>query len=177
MTQCLLPYPLQFLRNSTWKKPGIIFSIPCLQFKKLYTNSLPYLNFYTFHIYLSTSNSCLLLFSVYVCITITAFIAATYKFSETLPVQVINIVVFFNIPYKRVKRRKWQPTPVFLHEKSNEQRNLEGYSAWGRKKSDMTKQLSTHRHTEETVNLKQNSESQNDMTRGCHRYSNYVIKL
>ena len=147
MTHCLLPYPLQFLRNSTWKKPGIIFSIPCLQLKKLYRNALPYLNIYTFHIYLSTKNSCLLLFNIYLCTTTTAFIAASYKFSETLPVQVINIVVFLNITYKRVRKRKWQPTPVFLHGKSNEQRSLEGCSAWGRKKSDTTKQLSTHRHT------------------------------
>ena len=35
-------------------------------------------------------------------------------------------------------RRKRQPTPVFLPGKSHGQRNLAGYSPWGRKESDMT---------------------------------------
>ena len=30
--------------------------------------------------------------------------------------------------------RKWQPTPVFLPEKSHEQRTLVGYSPWGCKR-------------------------------------------
>ena len=30
-------------------------------------------------------------------------------------------------------RRKWEPTPVFLPEKSHGQRSLAGYSPWGRK--------------------------------------------
>ena len=33
-------------------------------------------------------------------------------------------------------RRKWQPTPEFLPEKSYRQRSLAGYSPWGHKKSD-----------------------------------------
>ena len=33
------------------------------------------------------------------------------------------------------------PTPVFLPEKSHGQRSLEGYSPWGRKKSDTTEHL------------------------------------
>ena len=37
-------------------------------------------------------------------------------------------------------RKKWQPIPVFLPGKSHGQRNLVGYSPWGRKESDMTKQ-------------------------------------
>ena len=42
-------------------------------------------------------------------------------------------------------RRKWQPTPVFLPEASHGHRSLTGYSPWGRKESDTTKQLSlTH---------------------------------
>ena len=41
-------------------------------------------------------------------------------------------------------RRKWQPIPVFLPGKSHEQRNLAGYSPWGRKKWDMNERLSTH---------------------------------
>ena len=34
------------------------------------------------------------------------------------------------------KRRKWQPTPVFLPGKFHGQRNLMGYSSWGRKELD-----------------------------------------
>ena len=37
---------------------------------------------------------------------------------------------------------KWQPTPVFLPEKSHGQRSLVGYSPWGCKESDMTERLS-----------------------------------
>ena len=33
---------------------------------------------------------------------------------------------------------KWQPSPVFLPEKSHGQRSLAGYSPWGHKKSDIT---------------------------------------
>ena len=38
-------------------------------------------------------------------------------------------------------RRKWQPTPVFLHGKSHGQRNLVDYSPWGHKELDMTERL------------------------------------
>ena len=41
-------------------------------------------------------------------------------------------------------RRKWQPTPVLLSGKSHEQRNLVGYSPWGRKESDTTEWLHFH---------------------------------
>ena len=43
------------------------------------------------------------------------------------------------------RRRKWQPTPVFLSGKSHGQRSLAGYSPWGCKESDTTEQL-THIH-------------------------------
>ena len=36
------------------------------------------------------------------------------------------------------RRRKWQPTPVFLPGESCGQGSLVGYSPWGCKKSDMT---------------------------------------
>ena len=42
-------------------------------------------------------------------------------------------------------RRKWQPTPVFLPGKSHGQKSLTGYGPWGRKESDITERLSTHR--------------------------------
>ena len=38
-------------------------------------------------------------------------------------------------------RRKWQSTPVFLPGKSHGWRSLAGYSAWGCKELDTTKQL------------------------------------
>ena len=39
-----------------------------------------------------------------------------------------------NLPW----RRKWQPTPVVLPEKSRGQRSLLGYNPWGVKESDTT---------------------------------------
>ena len=39
------------------------------------------------------------------------------------------------------RRRKWQPTLIFLPGESHGQRTLIGYSPWGRKESDMTEQL------------------------------------
>ena len=39
-------------------------------------------------------------------------------------------------------RRKWQPNPAFLPEKSHGQRILVGYCLWGREESDITEQLS-----------------------------------
>ena len=41
-------------------------------------------------------------------------------------------------------RRKWQPTPVFLPEKSYGQRSLAGYSPLCHKELDTTEWLSTH---------------------------------
>ena len=43
-----------------------------------------------------------------------------------------------NIPW----RRKWQPTPLFLPEKSHRQRSLVGYNPWGHKESDTSERLS-----------------------------------
>ena len=42
------------------------------------------------------------------------------------------------------RRRKWQPTPVFLPGESNGQRSLVGYSPRGCKGSDMTDWAHTH---------------------------------
>ena len=38
-------------------------------------------------------------------------------------------------------RREWQSTPVFLPGKFHGQRNLEGYSLWGRKQLHVTERL------------------------------------
>ena len=46
--------------------------------------------------------------------------------------------LFGKIPW----RKKWQPTPVFLPEKSHGQRSLPGYSPWGHKELDTTEWLS-----------------------------------
>ena len=62
------------------------------------------------------------------------------------------------------RRRKWQPTPVFLPEKSHGQRSLEGYSPSVHKKSDtLSKQADTTRgrsrntaRYRDTDNLSQN---------------------
>ena len=43
-------------------------------------------------------------------------------------------------------RRTWQPTPGFLPEKCQGQRNLVGYSPWGHKESDTTEGMSRHAH-------------------------------
>ena len=49
----------------------------------------------------------------------------------------------FNPWVKKIPwNRKWQPTPVFLPGKFHGQRSLAGYSLWGHKESDTTKQLS-----------------------------------
>ena len=45
------------------------------------------------------------------------------------------------------RRRKWQPTPVFLPGEFHGQRSLVGYSPWGHRESDTTEQL-THTHTQ-----------------------------
>ena len=42
------------------------------------------------------------------------------------------------------KRRKWQPTPVFLPGESHGWRSLVGYSPRGHKESDMTERLHFH---------------------------------
>ena len=42
---------------------------------------------------------------------------------------------------------KWQPTPVFLPEKSHGEESLEGYSPKGHRESDMTEHQRTHTHT------------------------------
>jgi len=44
-------------------------------------------------------------------------------------------------------RREWQPTPVFLPGKAQEQRSLAGFSPWVHKELHTTKQLNTHTHT------------------------------
>ena len=51
----------------------------------------------------------------------------------------------FNPWVKKIPwRRKWQPTPIFLPEKSHGQRSLVGYSPWGHKESGMTQRLNHH---------------------------------
>ena len=44
-----------------------------------------------------------------------------------------------------LEKKEWQPTPVFLPGKPRGQRNLAGYSPWGREQTDMTE---TNTHTQ-----------------------------
>ena len=44
------------------------------------------------------------------------------------------------------RRRKWNPTPVFLPGESHGWRSLVGCSPWGREESDMTELLPLHFH-------------------------------
>ena len=52
---------------------------------------------------------------------------------------------------------KQQPTPVFLPGKYHEQRSLMGYSPWGHKESDMTKQLSVRVHVHTRTHTRENN--------------------
>ena len=42
------------------------------------------------------------------------------------------------------ERRKWQPTPALVPEKSHGQRSLVGYSPWSHKELDTTEQLNNN---------------------------------
>ena len=46
--------------------------------------------------------------------------------------------------WKIPRRKKWQPTPLFLPGKSHGQRNLVGYSQWGRRESAKQQQGMIH---------------------------------
>ena len=50
----------------------------------------------------------------------------------------------WSLGWEDPQSRKWQPTLVFLPGKFHEQRSLAGYSPWGCKVLDTTKQLSVH---------------------------------
>ena len=54
---------------------------------------------------------------------------------------------FYPWVWKFPWRRKWQSIPVFLPGESHGPRSLAGYSPWGHKESDTTKQLNMHTHT------------------------------
>ena len=43
-----------------------------------------------------------------------------------------------SLGWENPRRRKWQPTPLFLPGKFHGQSSLVGYSPWGRKESDTT---------------------------------------
>ena len=59
-----------------------------------------------------------------------------------------NVENWFNLWSGQIPwRRKWQPTPVFLPEKSLGQRSLTGYSSWGHEESDMTEYTHIYTHT------------------------------
>ena len=55
-----------------------------------------------------------------------------------LPMQETGIP---SLGWEDTLEKKWQATPIFLLGESHGQRNLVGYSPWGRKESDTTEQL------------------------------------
>ena len=54
------------------------------------------------------------------------------------------LFIFLCVPLLSLRRRQWQPTPVFLPGKSHGRRSLVGCSPWGHKGSDTTEQLHFH---------------------------------
>ena len=68
---------------------------------------------------------------IYVCVYIYIYVLKFLAF----------VVMMISIRW----RREWQPAPVLLPRESHGQRNLTGYTPWGWKESDTTKQL-THTH-------------------------------
>ena len=60
-------------------------------------------------------------------------------------------------------RRKRQPTPVFLLEKSHGWRSLAAYSPWNHEELDTTEQLRTHTHTQISVHTYRTGFSMKDM--------------
>ena len=57
---------------------------------------------------------------------------------------------------KTLWRRKWQPTPIFLYEKSHEQRSLADYSSWNQKQLDLKERLNNNRHGNKRKRNKRN---------------------
>ena len=54
----------------------------------------------------------------------------------------MSLSEWFNIWVGKIlRRRKWQPIPIFLPGEFHRQRSLVGYSAWGCKESDTIEQL------------------------------------
>ena len=53
------------------------------------------------------------------------------------------------------KEGKWQPTPIFLPEKSHEPRSLAGYSPWGCKELDMTDSQNSRQWEKNNINKKE----------------------
>ena len=69
-------------------------------------------------------------------------------------------------------RRKWQPIPVFLPEKSHGHRSLVGYSPWGVKESDMTV---TQQPQLLLYNIVQNIEAEGTLLNSYYEISNILI--
>ena len=62
-----------------------------------------------------------------------------YIFNNSIMVKkILEYGVFYLQIDSLSRRRKWQPTSVFLSEESHGQRSLVGYSPWGSKELDMT---------------------------------------
>ena len=67
------------------------------------------------------------------------FIFSKNQLVVSLPISIVFLVsIAFITILIFLRRRKWQPTPVFLPGKSHGQRSLVGCCLWGRTESDMT---------------------------------------
>ena len=64
-------------------------------------------------------------------------------------------------------RRKRLPTPIVLPGKSHGQKRLEGYSPWGHKESDTTKQLNNNETPELGLPLLQTALAKISVTQVC----------
>ena len=62
--------------------------------------------------------------------------------------KLLCFIIFYSasqlVQWKVPRRKKWQPTPVFLPGESHGQRSLAGYSPWSHKESDMIEHTRTH---------------------------------
>ena len=72
---------------------------------------------------------------------------------KTTPMQETKRLGFDPWVGKILRRRNWQPAPVFLPQKFHGQRSLAGYSPQGLKESDMTEELNTHTHSSNYLTL------------------------
>ena len=63
---------------------------------------------------------------------------ASTKKKLTISRKALLILTFGNFSTKRLWKRKWQPTPVFLPGESQGRGSLVGCRLWGRTESDMT---------------------------------------
>ena len=88
------------------------------------------------------SNSCL--WNQSCCLTISSSATVLSFCLQFFPASESFLVSRLFTLNRHSRRRKWQPTPVFLPGESPGRRSLVGYSLWGLEESDTTEQLQFH---------------------------------